>query len=78
MLETIRLILLRRKARSLVGQVYAIMSKYDCGNRLTLELRPDVWTIARKADKTLDEIQKIEPKAHVGSRITPMLERIAK
>lgn len=77
MLDTIRLILLRRKARSLVARVYAIMASHDCGNRMVLELRPDVWTVARKADAVLDKIKLLDPKAPIN-RVTPMLEDIAK
>lgn len=77
MFKSLKLMYLRMKARSLVTEIYAEFESKDCGHRLTLELKPRLWGVAKKADAIMDRIKKLDPEA-TDERVTPMLEEIAK
>lgn len=77
MLDQLKLIYLRRKARGLVTSIYAEFASAGCGNRLALELKPHIWELARKADAIMDRIKQIDPHAP-DTRIIPQLKEMAK
>ncbi len=77
MFKSLKLMYLRMKARSLVSEIFAEFASTDCGNRLTLELKPHLWGIAKKADAIMDKIEKLDPMAN-GQRVTPMLKELVK
>lgn len=68
---------LRKRTTHLVTGIYAEFASSSSGNRLTLHLKPRLWTMARKADALMDKIEKLDPSTSM-SRVTPLLEDMSK
>ncbi|MFP3342720.1 hypothetical protein R0J87_09430 [Halomonas sp. SIMBA_159] len=73
----LKLVYLRRRATALVTAIYAELEGSNCGHRLTLELKPRLWRMARKADKLMDEVERLDGSASM-MRVTPLLESFSK
>ncbi len=73
----LKLIYLRRRATALVSAIYSELEGSSCGHRLTLELKPRLWRMARKADALMDKVERLDSSVHM-MRVTPLLENLSK
>ncbi|BBI61613.1 hypothetical protein [Vreelandella sulfidaeris] len=76
--RSVRLILLRRKAKRLVSAVYAEFDSCggDGGNRMKLVMRPHIAKMAKDADKVLDELSRLDPERAPKDRVYPRIQAI--
>ena len=67
MLNLIKLIWLRRKARRIALSIHAQLDSMPCGVHMALQLRPGLLSRAERFDTIMDRIREIDPKAPAGS-----------